>query len=161
MNTKHWFVPVVDVGELLPFVITRKRAVSESIKEQERARAEMVQFITRLEKGYGEAITYIGMDIIESKSYERFMFEKGGFFEIMTEAPLAMNAHFTDQKNAARFCSALKKTLQNLLQKDDIAKLFIDSIKVQSEQDQSLTYDTWNTMKTINTQLKKRRDGHV
>jgi len=149
MKTNHFFVPVLDVGELMPFAIRTAGSVRKTLAEHERAKEEMLRFITRLEKGYGEAITYIGMDIIESKSYERFMFEKGGFFEIMTEAPLAMNAHFTDQKKAATFCAALKKTLQKTLPKNEMTKLFIGAIKVESEQDQSLTYETWDRLKTL------------
>ena len=149
MKTKHIFVPVLDVGELLPFVIKKKGKLQENIKEQERAKAELIKFIDKLEKNYKESIYYMGMDIIESKTYERFIFENGGFFEVMTESPLAMNAHFINEKTAKRFCSALKKTIKLILKGNPMSKMFLDSIEVQTEADQSLTYEKWDRMKSI------------
>jgi hypothetical protein len=119
------------------------------MKEQDRAKKELIKFIDVLEKEYKQHIYYMGMDIIEAKTYERFIFEKQGFFEIMTESPLAMNAHFTDQKAAESFCKALKSTLTKLLKKEPVAEMFINSIEVASEQDQSLTYEKWDTMKSL------------
>lgn len=149
MKTKHIFVAAVDVGDLLPFAIKQKESLQKDIKEQERAREQLVRFIEILEKQYQESIFYMGMDIIEAKSYERFIFENGGFFEIMSQVPLAMNAHFVDQNSAERFCSALKQTLNSILKDDRVSKMFIDSIEVQNEKDQSLTYERWNKMKDI------------
>ncbi len=149
MKIKHIFVPALDVGELLPFVIKKTKNLQESIKEQERAKNELVKFIDRLEKNYKEPIYYMGMDIIESKSYERFIFAKGGFFEIMAESPLAMNAHFVDRKKSIKFCGALKKAIKSILRKDRVSEMFINSIEVNSEQDESLTYQQWYRMKNI------------
>ena len=149
MKTKHIFVPVLDIEEMLPFVIKSKGKLQEKIKEQETARAELTKFIDQLEKNYKESIYYMGMDIIESKTYERFIFEKGGFFEIMIEAPLSMNAHFIDEKKAKSFCLALKKTLKSVLKNNPMAKMFINSIEVQDESDQGLTYEKWDRMKGI------------
>ena len=149
MKTKHIFVPVLDVGELLPFAIPKSKNLLENMKQQEVARKEMEKFIDILEKNYGESIYYMGMDIIESKTYERFVFAKGGFLEIMTEAPVAINSHFVDQKKAEKFCKGLKKSLSAVLKKNPIAKMFIDSIQVSSESEQSLTYEKWDKMKGI------------
>ena len=149
MKTKHIFVPALDVGEVLPFVVRKTKTLQENIKEQERARSELVKFIGMLEKNYRESIYYMGMDIIESKSYERFIFEKGGFFEIMIDSPLAMNAHFVHPEKAKKFCQALKKTIKSILKKDKVAEMFVNSIEVNSEQDQSLTYEKWDRMKSI------------
>lgn len=149
MKTKHIFVPALDVGEILPFVVRKTKTLQENIKEQERARNELVKFIGMLEKNYKESIYYMGMDIIESKSYERFIFEKGGFFEIMIDSPLAMNAHFVHSEKAKKFCEALKKTIKSILKKDKVAEMFVNSIEVNSEQDQSLTYEKWDRMKNI------------
>ena len=77
------------------------------------------------------------------------MFENGGFFEIMIEAPLAMNAHFIDEKKADSFCRAIKNTLSNMLPDSPVSKMFIDSIAVQTQDDDSLTYKKWETMKDI------------
>ena len=149
MKTKHIFVPALDVGEILPFVVRKTKSLQENIKEQQRARNELVKFIYFLYKNYKESIYYMGMDIIESKSYERFIFEKGGFFEIMVESPLAMNAHFVHNEKAKKFCEALKKTIKAILKKDKVTEMFVNSIEVNSEQDQSLTYEEWDRLKKI------------
>lgn len=149
MRTKHIFVASLDAGELLPFAVRKTKTVQENIQEQERAKKELIKFIDRLEKNYNDSIYYMGMDLIEAKNYERFMFEKGGFFEVMVESPLAMNAHFVHRKRAETFCNALKKTLRSMLRKDKVTEMFVDSIEVNSEQDQSLTYEKWSKLKAI------------
>ena len=149
MKTKHIFVPILDVGDVLPFIVKKTKKLSENIKEQERAKEELVKFIDKLEKNYKESVYYMGMDIIEAKTYERFIFEKGGFFELMTESPLAMNAHFVHDEQAKKFCIALKKTLRSILKSDSISEMFVNSIEVNREEDQSLTYEKWNRMKDI------------
>ena len=149
MKTKHIFVPALDVGEILPFIVKRTKTLAENIKEQQRAKDELIKFIDKLEKNYKEPIYYMGMDIIEAKTYERFIFEKGGFFEIMVESPLAMNAHFVHEKEAKKFCAALKSTFKSILKKDQVSKMFINSIEVSTEEDESLTYEKWDKMKNI------------
>ena len=149
MKTKHIFVPALDVGELLPFVVRKTKTLSENIKEQERAKSELVKFIDLLEKNFKEPIYYMGMDIIESKNYERFIFDKGGFFEIMNESPLAMNAHFVHEKQANKFCNALKKTMSKAINKGPISEIFVNSIEVNNETDQTLTFEKWDKMKNL------------
>ncbi len=137
MKTKHIFVPALDVGEILPFAVHRQRSLQENLKEQERAKLELIKFVNLLEKNYGRKVYYMGMDVIASKSYERFIFEDGGFLEIMIESPLALNAHFVHQDQARKFRRALAKTLQQGLPRGITSKLFIRSITVQKEQDES------------------------
>lgn len=149
MKTKHIFVAALDVSELLPFCIVQAKRIKDSLKEEERARKELERFIDILEKKFKEPVWYMGMDIIAEKSYERFIFEKGGFFEIMVEPPVAMNAHFVHEKRAKNFCKALKKALAEIMPKNAVSKMFIDSIEVQSEQDDSLTVSKWSKMKGI------------
>lgn len=149
MKTKHIFVPALDVSEILPFVIRKTKNLGQNLKEQERARKELEKFIDRLERNYKEKIWYMGMDVITGKTYERFIFDKGGFFEIMIEVPLAMNAHFVHDNQANKFCDALKKTLKQVMQKNKISELFINSIEVGSEEEESLTYKTWSNIKEI------------
>lgn len=149
MKTKHIFVPALDVSELLPFTIRKTKKLSESLKEQERARKELEKFVDKLEKNYKEKIWYMGMDVITGKTYERFIFDKGGFFEIMIEAPLAMNAHFVHERQAKKFNEALKKTLKQIMPKTSVSDLFINSIEVGSEEEESLTYKTWANIKEI------------
>lgn len=149
MKTKHIFVPALDVGEILPFVIRKTKNLKDSITEQERARKELERFVDKLQKSYKEPIWYMGMDVITGKTYERFIFEKGGFFEIMTEAPLALNAHFVHDAKAKKFLIALKKTLKATLPKGPATELFLESIHVQSEEDEDLKYKTWTSLKQI------------
>ncbi len=149
MKTKHIFVAAVDVGELLPFIIRPTEDLKESMEQQEKSRQELEKFIEKLEKNYKEEVWYMGMDVIAEKTWERFIFEKGGFFEIMIEAPLAMNAHFVHEKQAKAFVEALKKTLKSILPDNEVTNMFLDSIQVQSEEDESLTYKSWETMKGV------------
>lgn len=149
METKHIFVAAVDVGEILPFVIRTKKNVKESLVEQERARLELERFIDVLESKYKEKIWYMGMDVIAGKNYERFIFDKGGFFEIMVEAPLALNAHFVNEKKAEKFRDALKECLTVIIPKGPISDMFINAIEVQKEESESLTYKEWNNLKKI------------
>ena len=151
-KTKHIFVAALDVGELLPFAIKKKTDIKEQSKEEERALNELRKFISLLEKNFSQPVWYMGVDVIGGKTYERFMFEKGGFFEVMIEAPLAMNAHFVHEKNAEKFCNALKKTLYGIMPKTSIAKMFIDNIKVEDEKSAALTYEKWQLMKEIRSE---------
>jgi hypothetical protein len=149
MKTKHIFIPALDVGELLPFAIKKEKNLQKYFEEQERAKKELVRFIDILEKKFKEPIYYLGMDVIGEKAYERFLFRDGGFFEVMTETPIALNAHFVNKKRAGIFKNALKETLRTIIPKNDMAKHFIDSIKVQDEKDQSLTVETWHKIKDL------------
>ena len=149
MKTKHIFVASLDIGELLPFAVKEKKTLQAQMQEQERAKKELVRFVDRLEKNYGEPVFYMGVDVIEAKNYERFIFDKGGFFEVMVGAPLALIAHFVHNKQAEKFCEALKKTLKSVLKESKISDMFINSIEVNSEEDQSLTYAKWDEVKSI------------
>ena len=149
MNTNHIFVSALDINELLPFVVGKTKSLQENFKEQDRAKKELEKFIKLLEKNFKEELSYLGMDVIGEKSYERFMFQKSGFFEVMVEAPVALNAHFPERKRATTFCIALKKTMDKLLPKAAGRELFIDSIEVQDENDTSLKVDDWHKMQEI------------
>lgn len=149
MNIKHIFISALDINEQLPFVVRPTKTLQENFKEQDRAKKELQKFVDKLEKNFKESIFYIGMDVIGEKSYERFMFEKSGFFEIMVEAPVAMMVHFHDKKRAEKFCKALKKTLLNVLPKGPAREMFVESLEVQDEQDTSLTVDDWHKIKDI------------
>ena len=83
------------------------------------------------------------------KSYERFIFENGGFFEIMTESPVALNAHFVHEEQAYKFSVALKTSLKQILPQSKIIDMFLESIKVETEADESLTVHKWHSMKNI------------
>ncbi|NQU79625.1 hypothetical protein HQ545_07685 [Candidatus Woesearchaeota archaeon] len=149
MKTKHLFVPALDVGEALPFAAKVKGKLAEDLDDQERCKEELVKFIDTLEKNFKEPIWYMGMDVIGEKSYERFIFDKGGFFEIMTENPIAMNAHFVHASRSRSFLSALKKTLKQIMSDSGVADLFISSLEVQTEKDSQLTVSKWHELNDL------------
>ena len=149
MKTKHFFVAALDVGELLPFSVRQTKNVNENFTEQERSRKELVKFIDALQKNYKQPIWYMGMDVIGEKNYERFIFEKGGFFEVMMEPPLALNAHFVHSEHAESFKKTLQKTLRELMKKTPISEMFIDSISVQTESDEELKVASWTKIKEV------------
>ena len=149
MKTKHIFVSALDVGELLPFIIKKSGKLKKSLEDQEKARQELEKFIDILERNYRKNIYYMGMDIIAGKNYERCIFEDSGFFEVMTDAPIAMSAHFVHEKKAQKFAEALQKTLLEIMPPGPVTDMFINSIQVQKEESEQLTYKKWSDIKKI------------
>lgn len=148
MKTKHFFVPALDIGDILPFVIQKRKSLADQFAEQERAKNELMKFVVLLEKNLKQGVHYVGMDVIGEKNYERFLFAKGGFLEILTDSPAVINAHFPEKKMAVSFKTALVTTLKKLLVGPE-AKLFLDSIEVQDQDDTSLTVSEWHRMKEV------------
>ena len=97
----------------------------------------------------------MGMDVIMGKVYERFIFDKGGFFEIMTGNPIAMNAHFVHDNQAKKFKESLKKTLKQIMPNSEVSELFIDSIDIGSEEEENINYETWTNLKDIRENKKR------
>ncbi len=149
MNTKHIFVSVLDIEEQLPFTVKKGKTLQETMKQQDIAKKELLLFISLLEKNFKEEISYLGVDVIGEKAYERFMFKGSGFFEVMVEAPIALMAHFPEKKRAIVFCKALKTTLKKTLPENPSKEIFLDSIEVKDETDSSLTIDVWHKIKDI------------
>ena len=149
MNTKHIFVSALDISEQLPFAVKEGKNLQENFKEQDKAKKELLSFISLLEKNFKEEIFYMGVDVIGEKAYERFMFKGSGFFEVMVEAPVAMMGHFPEKKRAEKFCEAIKKSLDKVLAKGPSKEMFLDSIEVKDENDESLTVDDWHKIKDI------------
>lgn len=149
MRTQHIFVPALDVGGLLPFAVRKTESIQKSFAEQDRAKKELVRFIDALERRLGQKIFYMGFDVIGEKEYERFIFDKGGFLEVMTESPVAINAHFVHPAQAKEFAAALKATLKSMLPESPVSRLFLESIEVQDQDDSSLTVEKWDRMKDV------------
>ena len=149
MIIKHYFVPILDVSEELPFNISLCGVARKDMICQEKGREELNKFIKILERHFREKLVYIGMDVIGEKYYERFLFQKGGFFEVMMEAPLAMNAHFVGEIRAKKFSLALKKSLRQILPKTPVAKMFINNIKHDSDSEAILSVEKWTKIKGI------------
>ncbi len=147
METHHIFVPLLDIGELMPFGVN---ANNLKVKiDEEAINKNLIGFIRKLEKKLKLRIYYIGFDIIGERFYERFMFEKGGFLEIMMEAPVALNAHFTNKKSAESFVKALKSALHAVLPNNPVTRMLIESICTKDENDTSLTVEKWHKIKGI------------
>ena len=151
MVLKHYFVPLLDVSEKIPFNVSICGVAKRDMAYQENSRIELNKFVKILERALGEKLVYIGMDVIGEKYYERFLFEKGGFFEIMMESPLAMNAHFTNPRKANKFALALKKSLSRVLpKKDPVCRMLLENIKANSEDhDDALTVNKWEKIKRV------------
>lgn len=149
MIQKHYFIPALDAGDLLPFGIHQKKSFQDEVAEQERARQELVKFVECIEKHAKQKMFYLGMDVIGEKSYERFLIENGGFFEAMVETPVALNAHFCTEKEAKSFLKALQKALRDVLPKGPLPQMFIDSLSVEHQEDMTLAVSSWNKMKHI------------
>jgi hypothetical protein len=138
MKIKHSFVVLLDLPEILPF----------SISEEEGPKMEELgDFVDNLSEKLVENIYYIGQDTIGEKFYERFLFEKGGFLEIMVQAPVAIVAHFVEQKRAERFAEALREVILGI--KDKVAPMLAKNIEVQTEKEQPLDYKTWSKLRRI------------
>ncbi len=148
MKTKHFFVPVLDAAEVVPFTIRITGKAKKDLTSPDTARKELERFIKILERNFKEPIWYMGFDVIGEKYYERFLFDKGGFLEIMMEAPLVMNAHFVRQARAKRFAIAMKKTLTSCLPKSPICKMLIENVEASSEEmEETLTVNKWQKLR--------------
>ena len=146
---KYWFVPVLDAAEIIPFAIKKSKNLKESFAAQDMCRECLAKFISILEKAFGEKIVNIGSDVIGEKFYERYLFDKQGFFEIMLESPLAMNAHFIDEKRAKKFAAAMKKALSTVLPKNPMARMLVDGIQASATEESELKVETWDKIKGL------------
>ena len=133
MKTKHVFVALLDVSHLLAFGLGRCADPAESLAAVEKSRAELEIFMNALEKEFKEPVWYMGTDILADKMYERFMFEGGGFLEIIIERPIAISAHFIDQQRARRFAAALKRTIEKCVVNSPHRDMLISGITVEKE----------------------------
>jgi hypothetical protein len=150
---KYYLVTITDVEGLLNFSKNHTSELKDEVSEQNRSQEELEQFISLLHSRFHEEIMYIGEEKILGKHVERFLFNHGGFMEIMLEKPLVLNAHFLHIEKAQRFSEALKKTLHYLIPPHPVKEIFIDSITVEEHSKNPLTMETW--MRMHNIYLKK------
>ncbi|NJL44301.1 MAG: hypothetical protein HC945_03245 [Nitrosarchaeum sp.] len=123
-------VSLIDVNELLPFVKRIQDTEEANLREDEKLRDELHKFFTILKKHYHKPLHHIGEEKRFGKHLERYLIDKGGFIEIMVEAPLHLSAHFAKKGNAEDFCKALKETLQETVPASPCRQMFIDSVRV-------------------------------
>jgi len=96
----------------------------------------------------GEGFVFIGDDVIGEKFYYRFLLKKSGFFEVMTNPPVALVAHFIDQRHAAKFADALRKTIDRTVKEKKARDMLKNIIEVSSGKD-SLGYGKWSKLRKI------------
>jgi len=138
MKTRHTMVTLLDMPEILPFRMDG---------DVEDSYPQLFDFIDELVEAFDEEIYYIGQDNIGEKFYERFLFDGGGFLEIMMEPPAAVVAHFVSADRAEAFATVLKAYVEDI--DDPAAGLMRDSIDVESEEERRLSYEEWEKLKDI------------
>ncbi|MCD6591304.1 MAG: hypothetical protein J7K72_05020 [Candidatus Aenigmarchaeota archaeon] len=149
MKSKHSYVVLIDLPEVLPFEMKRKKGIKEILEMGEEDIKKVFEFVVLLEKEFGEEISFIGEDVIAEKFYRRFLFPNGGFMEIMTEPPAAIVAHFIEIRRARKFAEALKRVLNKVVKEKTIRDILKKSVEVSSEKEDVLTYKKWTEMKSI------------
>jgi len=151
---KHAYVTLIDLPEALPFGVPPSEqndvdAMEKEDKANQQREKLLFNFMKRLEKGLGEASCFIGEDIIGEKFYKRFLFEKGGFVEMMTGEPVAISAHFTSKPRADKFAEALKKALKGTLKEKRLLEMLMSTIVVNEEEEYALSFQQWEKLKSI------------
>lgn len=152
---KHAYVSLLDLPEALPFGIMNSKEYS-NVKEmdadqlrQQESDKKLFEFVELMRKEMKEEFVFIGDDIIGEKFYKRFLFEKGGFIEIMTGVPVAISAHFTAINRANLFASALKKAIANTVAEKKFSEILENTLVVNEEESYKLTYETWDKVRQI------------
>lgn len=151
---KHAYATLIDLPEALPFGSPpeelSKLSDMEAVEKKEAMKEkELFAFVKKLGKFLGERTCFIGEDIIGEKFYKRFLFEKGGFIELMTGEPVAISAHFTSKARAQKFASALSKSLKGTVKKAKLLEILDSSTVVDEEEAYKLTYEKWEKLKEI------------
>lgn len=152
---KHAYVTLIDLPEAMPFGIesTKEDAslaqIDAAQKKLQESDVKLFAFVNILQKKLGEQLVYIGEDIIGEKFYKRFLFEKGGFVEIMTGVPVAISAHFIGIKRANKFAEALKHAIQKTVSDPKPAEIMVNTLVVNEEEAYKLTYEKWDKMRQI------------
>lgn len=149
MKSRHSYVVLIDLPEILPFEIKKKGGIKEILEMGEEDIKKVFEFVALLEKAFGEEVSFIGEDIIAEKFYRRFLFPKGGFMEVMTEPPATIIAHFIEPERAKKFAEALKKVLNKVVKEKTVCDILNKSIEVSTEKEDVLTYKKWTEMKSI------------
>ena len=143
MKLNHYYVNLVDLPEILPFTISEEEEEVDSGKK-------VFKFVEELEEF--DTVHYIGQDNIEGKFYQRFLFSKGGFMEIMQKAPAAVVAHFSDEERAEEFAEKLKEAVRQI---DDskASELLASDIKINREEEGRISYEKWSKLNKVRDSL--------
>jgi hypothetical protein len=146
-------VTLIDLPEALPFGSDTPDsadlvALATQNSESETDRA-LFEFVKSLERNFGEKTCFIGEDIVGEKFYKRFLFEKGGFIEIMTGVPVAISAHFTTKLRSDKFSRALSASISKLVRNPKIREVLVSTIVSDQEADLVLNFEKWEKIKRI------------
>jgi hypothetical protein len=146
MKTKTAFVSLLDITEALPFSF---KIEDDIFGDDGKIMRPVEHFISNLEKNLREQIIPVGEDIIGEKFYYRYLFKSNGFMEIMLQPPVAIVAHFIEQKKAVKFSEALKVTIDNVVKEKKTAEVLKNVIEISAEQKEALSYKSWSKVRTV------------
>lgn len=132
-RVNYHVVSLIDVNELLPFVKRESQTEEDEAREEEKLKRELHAFFETLKKNYPHPLHHIAEEKRFGKHMERYLIEGGGFIEIMVEAPLHLNAHFTAKAKAEEFAHALKQALHEAVPDSPVRQMFVDSISVKRQ----------------------------
>ena len=109
---KSYTIRFNDKRSILPFAVKEDVKLDKKLKKTHEAWKSLEKFMKILEKYFKEKIYSMGFDIINNKCYERFMFEKNGFLEIVIGKNPEIEAAFSNERKIKRFKKALDKTIR-------------------------------------------------
>src|SRR3989344_4714778 len=109
---KSYTIRFNDKRSILPFAVKEELKLDKKLKKTHEAWSSLESFMRILERHFREKIYSMGFDIINNKCYERFMFEKNGFLEIVISKNPEIEAAFLNEKKAIKFKKALDKTIK-------------------------------------------------
>ena len=139
MKLEHCYVNLVDLPEVLPFTVKEGKDFGNSDEK-------ILEFVEAVEEF--DNVHYIGQDNVEGKFYQRFLFENGGFMEIMQKAPSAIVAHFSKEERAEKFSEVLKDVITSKCE-GKAAELLKDDVKVEKEREGRLNYEKWSKLNKV------------
>lgn len=148
MQLKHVFVTLIDLFEEFPFTVEKEEDLERMMEEMEKGDEELFRFVQTIEDGFAST-SYIGQDVIQDKFYQRFLFEGGGFMEIMQEAPLSIVGHFTSREDAEEFRDSLVEATEETVDNEKALEMMVDSIEIGEESGETLSYEKWSQMKEV------------
>lgn len=85
-------------------------------REYEMQNSVLQKFLKKLEGNFGEVIWYIGMDMFGNDMFERFIFNNGGFMEIMLGSA-RLEAFFSSKEKSDKFKEALSASIESMFKK--------------------------------------------
>jgi len=141
------FVSLLDITEALPFSFNIEE--TNILEDDGKIMKPVERFISDLEKHFREQIVPVGEDIIGEKFYYRYLFKNNGFMEIMLQPPVAIVAHFVDQKNALKFSEALKAAIDSTIKDKKAREVLKNVIEISREQHEALSYRSWSKMRSV------------